>query len=76
MVCPCCSESLLRHIGADGIYWYCLNCRQVMPNLSVEGKGDRPASHSSKVVSPFRDRDFSPLHPTLWVVIPIHPDCA
>lgn len=35
MRCPCCSGTLLRHIGKDGLYWYCPDCRQTMP-LSPE----------------------------------------
>ncbi|QIZ69488.1 hypothetical protein [Oxynema aestuarii] len=34
MNCPCCSNSLLAHIGSSGLYWYCCNCRQAMPALS------------------------------------------
>ncbi|MEB3337589.1 MAG: hypothetical protein VKJ46_09015 [Leptolyngbyaceae bacterium] len=31
--CPCCTGNLLRHVRTSGIYWFCLNCRQEMPNL-------------------------------------------
>lgn len=31
--CPCCSDTMLRHIRHQEIYWYCLYCRQEMPNL-------------------------------------------
>ncbi|WP_204106628.1 MULTISPECIES: hypothetical protein [Spirulina sp. CCY15215] len=32
--CPCCSSTLLRHARSTGMYWYCSNCHQEMPNLS------------------------------------------
>ncbi len=32
--CPCCSDSMLRHIRQKEIYWYCLSCHQEMPNLT------------------------------------------
>lgn len=31
--CPCCSTTLLRHAGHNGIYWYCPHCREEMPDL-------------------------------------------
>jgi ribosomal protein L37AE/L43A len=34
--CPCCSQTLLRHISAKGIYWFCPNCYQEMPTLVTE----------------------------------------
>lgn len=33
--CPCCSGSLLRHWKNDSKYWFCLHCRQEMPNLEA-----------------------------------------
>lgn len=33
--CPCCSEQLLRHARHGQVYWFCLHCRQEMPNLSA-----------------------------------------
>ncbi|OKH38072.1 hypothetical protein NIES2119_10955 [[Phormidium ambiguum] IAM M-71] len=30
--CPCCSNTLLRHIRSTGIYWFCSHCYQEMPN--------------------------------------------
>ena len=33
--CPCCSDSLLRHIRPKEIYWFCTQCHQEMPNLSA-----------------------------------------
>ncbi|ULP30197.1 hypothetical protein [Leptolyngbya boryana] len=31
--CLCCSEKLLRHVRSTGVYWFCSNCRQEMPNV-------------------------------------------
>lgn len=31
--CPCCSTQMLRHSRHSQIYWYCLHCKQEMPNL-------------------------------------------
>jgi|GEM_PF-2681916 len=28
--CPCCSDTLLRHIRLGGIYWRCSHCHQEM----------------------------------------------
>jgi hypothetical protein len=33
--CPCCSDVLLRHIRGHEVYWFCRNCWQSMPVLSV-----------------------------------------
>lgn len=33
--CPCCSNRLLRHWKDQQIFWYCLNCRQEMPNFDL-----------------------------------------
>lgn len=32
--CPCCSQSLLRCVRQNKIYWFCSNCRQEMPNVT------------------------------------------
>jgi ribosomal protein L37AE/L43A len=32
-ICPCCSDTLLRHIRWGGIYWRCSYCYQEMPVL-------------------------------------------
>lgn len=37
--CPCCSNQMLRHIGHQGIYWFCPHCYQEMPNLETLVKG-------------------------------------
>lgn len=33
--CPCCPGNLLRHVRSSGVYWFCPNCRQEMPNLAT-----------------------------------------
>ncbi len=33
-ICPCCSDTLLRHVNGKGLYWYCCSCHQEMPSLS------------------------------------------
>ncbi|MEH2244126.1 hypothetical protein [Nostoc sp.] len=32
--CPCCNGKLLRHVRSSKIYWFCLDCRQEMPDMS------------------------------------------
>jgi len=47
--CPCCSEQLLRHARHGQVYWFCLHCRQEMPNLvAVLTTGDRKPIHSTE----------------------------
>lgn len=36
-ICPCCSYTLLRHIGLRGIYWRCSHCYQEMPLYQARG---------------------------------------
>jgi len=31
--CPCCGNSLLRHVRRQGIYWFCNSCYQEVPSL-------------------------------------------
>lgn len=33
--CPCCGGSLLRHVRHSELYWFCQNCRQEVPLLTV-----------------------------------------
>ena len=33
--CPCCGGSLLRHIRHGGLYWFCVSCRQEVPQLGI-----------------------------------------
>jgi hypothetical protein len=34
--CPCCSGQLLRHTRRQGLYWFCMHCRQEMPFLASD----------------------------------------
>ncbi|PSB24140.1 hypothetical protein C7B82_28250 [Stenomitos frigidus ULC18] len=29
--CPCCSNSMLRHVRHHEVYWFCRSCWQEMP---------------------------------------------
>lgn len=50
--CPCCSEQLLRHARHGQVYWFCLHCRQEMPNLmSVVTANERRAANSKENVT-------------------------
>lgn len=31
--CPCCSNTLLRHVRQGSIYWFCSDCRMEIPDL-------------------------------------------
>jgi ribosomal protein L37AE/L43A len=33
--CPCCDNSLLRHIRHGKIYWFCTHCWQEVPLLAI-----------------------------------------
>jgi hypothetical protein len=33
--CPCCPGNLLCHVRSSGVYWFCPDCRQEMPNLAT-----------------------------------------
>ena len=33
--CPCCTNSLLRHVRQGEVYWFCTSCRQEVPLLGV-----------------------------------------
>ena len=43
-MCPCCSNTLLRHIYRQQMIWFCSACRQEMPNFDLYKKInlDRP----------------------------------
>ena len=34
--CPCCDNSLLRHIRHGKVYWFCTHCWQEVPLLEIE----------------------------------------
>ena len=31
--CPCCSNTMLRHLSSSHSYWYCSSCRIEMPDI-------------------------------------------
>lgn len=33
--CPCCGDSLLRHVRHGGVYWFCTSCWQEVPLFAV-----------------------------------------
>jgi ribosomal protein L37AE/L43A len=33
--CPCCSNSLLRHVRQGKLYWFCTSCWQEVPLFAV-----------------------------------------
>jgi len=33
--CPCCSTAMLRHVRNQKVYWFCPECWQEMPDLSL-----------------------------------------
>jgi len=35
-ICPFCGDSLLRHLGSSGLYWYCPGCRHAAPHFHAE----------------------------------------
>jgi ribosomal protein L37AE/L43A len=49
--CPCCSDTLLRHIRSGQIYWFCRQCHQEMPNYP-----NRPSILTSQTKLRFEPR--------------------
>ncbi|WP_341999008.1 hypothetical protein [Chlorogloeopsis sp. ULAP02] len=49
--CPCCNRKLLQHIRSSGVYWFCPDCRQEMPDMSsiVHAKRLSSAMLSAKI---------------------------
>ncbi|AFY75935.1 MAG: hypothetical protein IGR93_17345 [Hydrococcus sp. C42_A2020_068] len=33
--CPCCGNSLLRHVRHGNVYWFCQSCWAEMPNFDL-----------------------------------------
>lgn len=33
--CPCCGNSLLRHVRQGKLYWFCMSCWQEVPLFAV-----------------------------------------
>ncbi|MEO1144829.1 MAG: hypothetical protein AAFY26_04405 [Cyanobacteria bacterium J06638_22] len=82
MTCLCCSEPMLRHIGTDGVYWYCLSCRQAIPNLKrgrlPNSASDRPLSISRVILSAKEDarEEARQVYPRLWSMTTLQPSYA
>lgn len=59
--CPCCSNTLLRHIRSGEVYWFCKHCHQEMPNYATILSSSTPhiirscASRSTKSNTPVRN---------------------
>ncbi|MGF1538600.1 MAG: hypothetical protein ACFB4J_19230 [Elainellaceae cyanobacterium] len=54
--CPCCARLLLRHIRQTGIYWFCGDCRQEMPNLTSSHGGKAHVGNGLIAVPPMPSR--------------------
>ncbi|PSB13076.1 hypothetical protein C7B61_05050 [filamentous cyanobacterium CCP1] len=49
--CPCCSNSMLRHIRHHQVYWFCRSCWQEMPLLEQPSLHLVPLTLEQSVVS-------------------------
>lgn len=47
--CLCCNSSLLRHVRHGGIYLYCPECRQEMPEASNDTVEESPSILSTLI---------------------------
>ncbi len=47
--CPCCSQSLLRCISKNKVYWFCPDCRQEMPDLESVIKSQKKKENIAKL---------------------------
>ncbi|MGF1539504.1 MAG: hypothetical protein ACFCU5_03480 [Pleurocapsa sp.] len=67
--CLCCTDKLLRHIQGSETYWFCLQCRQKMPqtqkkytkgvfNLGKDGKTATVAKAIPKKLSSKHEFNF------------------
>ena len=54
--CLCCGNGLLRHTRLTGLYWYCPNCRQEMPETSSQRQPPHGLSTFSLTCHAQRDR--------------------
>ena len=50
-LCPCCSATLLRYARKSGVYWYCVHCRQEMPDLASVIEASKQQQHLEKLES-------------------------
>lgn len=55
--CPCCSAKLLRHVREVGVYWFCPDCHQEMPNvilmtiaLQSKSQSTQPTAQQEKLL--------------------------
>lgn len=46
--CPCCKDSLLKHIRGQETYWFCRSCWQEMPILTQR--------HSTAIPQPILEK--------------------
>lgn len=40
-ICPCCSDSMLRHLSNRHSYWFCSRCRIEMPDITHKQKAHK-----------------------------------
>ncbi len=64
-ICPCCSNSLLHHIGSHREYWFCRHCWSEMPiielNQEVKQQQLVPIVNLSTSFSKFNQLDVGKL---------------
>lgn len=54
--CPCCSGTMLHHIGHHRDFWFCRNCWSEMPNLDgVERKAHVSAKYQPQLTDSSND---------------------
>ncbi len=53
MVCICCHGSLLRCVRHSGVYWFCPNCWQEMPNLETSAAASPLRACPEEVIHSF-----------------------
>lgn len=44
-LCPCCSQTLLRHITFKRTFWFCNHCYQEMPDLTSLREAELEQQH-------------------------------
>lgn len=49
--CPCCGDSLLRHVRPGGVYWFCTSCWQEVPLFAVS---QAPRAEAAKREQPVK----------------------
>ncbi|MBK1986252.1 hypothetical protein A0J48_001575 [Sphaerospermopsis aphanizomenoides BCCUSP55] len=58
--CPCCSDSLLKHIRRSETYWFCRTCWQEMPVITLNLSSSLPETILAKVPRKIQDADSYP----------------